>query len=44
MNNEQMNLKKQAFKFYNLSQDEMISKKVLEYARLRLVENRDLFD
>ena len=44
MNNEQMNLKKQAFKFYNLSQDEMISKKVLEYARLRLVENKDLFE
>lgn len=44
MNNEQMNLKKQAFKFYNLSHDDMISKKVLEYARLRLVENKELFE
>lgn len=44
MNDEQMMLKKNAYKFYNLSHDEQISKKILEYVRLRLVENKDLFE
>ena len=44
MNDEQMMLKKNAYKFYNLSHDEQISKKILEYVRLRFVENKDLFE
>ena len=44
MNDEQMMLKKNAYKFYNLSHDEQIARKILEYVRLRLVENKDLFE